>query len=81
MPQKITDVSSLRSLKLLREGDEILVITEDDDTYSPGPLPEVRRGIFPKKVEPPKYAEKILFCGWRRDIDDMIMILEALLAP
>lgn len=26
---------------VLREGDEILVIAEDDDTYSPGPLPEV----------------------------------------
>ncbi|GJX39448.1 ion channel DMI1 isoform X1 [Tanacetum coccineum] len=44
-------------------------------------LLRVQRGIFPKKVEPPKYAAKILFCGWRRDIDDMIMILEALLAP
>ncbi|GJZ69905.1 ion channel DMI1 isoform X1 [Tanacetum coccineum] len=63
---------------ILREGDEILVIAEDDDTYSPGPLPEVRRGIFPKKVEPPKYAEKILFCGWRRDIDDMIMLRHGL---
>ncbi|GJU08331.1 hypothetical protein Tco_1124761 [Tanacetum coccineum] len=27
----------------LRESDEIRVIAEDDDTYSPGPLPEVRR--------------------------------------
>lgn len=26
---------------ILKEGDEILVIAEDDDTYSPGPLPEV----------------------------------------
>lgn len=26
---------------VLREGDEILVIAEDDDTYSPGPLPKV----------------------------------------
>ncbi|CAI0375192.1 unnamed protein product [Linum tenue] len=25
---------------VLREGDEILVIAEDDDTYAPGPLPE-----------------------------------------
>ncbi|KAJ0561316.1 putative CASTOR/POLLUX/SYM8 ion channel domain, NAD(P)-binding domain superfamily [Helianthus annuus] len=66
---------------ILKEGDEILVIAEDDDTYSPGPLPEVRRGIFPKKVDPPKFPEKILFCGWRRDIDDMIMVLEAFLAP
>ncbi|XP_076956342.1 putative ion channel POLLUX [Bidens hawaiensis] len=66
---------------ILKEGDEILVIAEDDDTYSPGPLPEIRRGPFPKKVDPPKFPEKILFCGWRRDIDDMIMVLEAFLAP
>ncbi|XP_057848229.2 ion channel CASTOR isoform X5 [Cryptomeria japonica] len=26
---------------VLREGDEILVIAEDDDSYAPGPLPEV----------------------------------------
>lgn len=26
---------------VLKEGDEILVIAEDDDTYAPGPLPEV----------------------------------------
>ncbi|CAI9294233.1 unnamed protein product [Lactuca saligna] len=66
---------------ILKEGDEILVIAEDDDTYTPSPLPEVRRGLFPKKVDPPKFPEKILFCGWRRDIDDMIMVLEAFLAP
>ncbi|KAK2966097.1 hypothetical protein RJ640_025593 [Escallonia rubra] len=66
---------------VLKEGDELLVIAEDDDTYAPGPLPEVRRGLFPRISEPPKYPEKILFCGWRRDIDDMIMVLEALLAP
>lgn len=26
---------------VMREGDEVLVIAEDDDTYVPGPLPEV----------------------------------------
>lgn len=26
---------------VLKEGDEILVIAEDDDTYEPGPTPEV----------------------------------------
>lgn len=26
---------------VLKEGDEILVIAEDDDTYAPGSLPEV----------------------------------------
>lgn len=29
---------------------------------------------FPKMQDPPKYPEKILFCGWRRDIDDMIKV-------
>ncbi|XP_027193203.1 probable ion channel SYM8 isoform X2 [Cicer arietinum] len=66
---------------VLRDGDEVLVIAEDDDTYAPGPLPEVCKGYFPRMREPPKYPEKILFCGWRRDIDDMIMVLEAFLAP
>ncbi|XP_024020332.1 ion channel DMI1 [Morus notabilis] len=66
---------------VLRKGDEVLVIAEDDDTYAPGPLPEVHRGSCPKIVDPPKYPEKILFCGWRRDIDDMIMVLEAFLPP
>ncbi|XP_054792064.1 ion channel DMI1-like isoform X1 [Prosopis cineraria] len=66
---------------IMRQGDEVLVIAEDDDTYAPGPLPEVRKGHFLRIPDPPKYPEKILFCGWRRDIDDMIMVLEALLAP
>lgn len=66
---------------VLKEGDEVIVIAEDDDTYAPGPIAEVQRGLFPKISDPPKYPEKILFCGWRRDIDDMIMVLEALLAP
>lgn len=66
---------------ILREGDEIVVVAEDDDTYAPGPVPEVSRGVFPRIPDHPKFPEKILFCGWRRDIDDMIMVLEALLAP
>ncbi|GFY94702.1 hypothetical protein Acr_10g0000870 [Actinidia rufa] len=66
---------------VLKEGDEILVIAEDDDTYAPGPITKVCKGVFPKMHDPPKYPEKILFCGWRRDIDDMIYVLEAFLAP
>ncbi|KAL4281516.1 hypothetical protein GQ457_03G000740 [Hibiscus cannabinus] len=66
---------------VLKEGDEVLVIAEDDDTYAPGPLPEVPRVSFPEVPELPKYPERILFCGWRRDIHDMIMVLEAFLAP
>ncbi|KAJ0972025.1 hypothetical protein J5N97_019984 [Dioscorea zingiberensis] len=67
---------------VLKDGDEILVIAEDDDTYYPGLIPEIRQGFLPiGSNPPPKYPERILFCGWRRDIDDMIMVLEAFLAP
>ncbi|GLT97042.1 hypothetical protein SLE2022_146280 [Rubroshorea leprosula] len=45
------------------------------------PLTEVRGGLCPNLADPPKHPEKILFCGWRRDIDDMIKVLEAFLAP
>ncbi|KAK7338239.1 hypothetical protein VNO77_18842 [Canavalia gladiata] len=65
---------------VLQEGDEVLVIAEDDDTYSPVPLPTVWRGSLPKDFVYPKSPERILFCGWRRDMEDMIMVLDAYLA-
>ncbi|EFJ16608.1 hypothetical protein SELMODRAFT_50957, partial [Selaginella moellendorffii] len=65
---------------ILLEGDELLVIAEDDDTYAPAPVPKVRAGPLPKVMSHRKYPEKVLFCGWRRDMDDMIMVLEAFLA-
>ncbi|GJM97220.1 hypothetical protein PR202_ga14130 [Eleusine coracana subsp. coracana] len=66
---------------VLQEGDEVIVIAEDDDTYAPAPLPKVKRGYLPKDFVVPKSPERILFCGWRRDIEDMIMVLDAFLAP
>ncbi|KAJ0972253.1 hypothetical protein J5N97_020212 [Dioscorea zingiberensis] len=66
---------------VLQEGDEILVIAEDDDTYSPSTLPVVQGGYLPKDFNVPKSPERILFCGWRRDMEDMIMVLDAFLAP
>ncbi|NP_001389250.1 probable ion channel CASTOR isoform 2 [Oryza sativa Japonica Group] len=66
---------------VLQEGDEVLVIAEDDDTYAPAPLPKVMRGYLPKDFVVPKSPERILFCGWRRDMEDMIMVLDAFLAP
>ncbi|KAE8670185.1 putative ion channel POLLUX [Hibiscus syriacus] len=44
-------------------------------------LHEVPKVSFAEVPELPKYPERILFCGWRRDIHDMIMVLEAFLAP
>ncbi|WCJ18481.1 Ion channel DMI1 [Euphorbia peplus] len=65
---------------VLQEGDEILVLAEDYNSYHPGPLPKVHKVSCPTLIDPPKYPKKILLCGWRRDIDDMIMVLETFVA-
>ncbi|MQL76194.1 hypothetical protein Taro_008569, partial [Colocasia esculenta] len=66
---------------VLQEGDEVLVIAEDDDTYAPSTLPMVHGGRLPRDFSVPRSSERILFCGWRRDMEDMIMVLDAFLAP
>ncbi|TXG72687.1 hypothetical protein EZV62_001266 [Acer yangbiense] len=59
---------------ILQEGDEILVIAEDDDSYAPAALPTVKEASFVNIARPARMAQRILFCGWRRDIDDMIVV-------
>ncbi|KAL5712410.1 hypothetical protein ACHQM5_014588 [Ranunculus cassubicifolius] len=66
---------------VLQEGDEVLVIAEDDDTYAPTTLPMVKEASFIDFTRPARKPQKILLSGWRRDIDDMIVVLEAFLAP
>lgn len=38
-------------------------------------MPQVWRGNLPREVIGPKSTEKILLCGWRRDMEDMIMVM------
>ncbi|KAH7572981.1 hypothetical protein JRO89_XS03G0045700 [Xanthoceras sorbifolium] len=59
---------------ILQEGDEILVIAEDDDSYAPASLPMVKEASFVNIARPARMAQRILFVGWRRDIDDMIVV-------
>ncbi|MBA0585090.1 hypothetical protein Gorai_015880 [Gossypium raimondii] len=59
---------------VLQEGDEVLVIAEDDDTYAPGALPMVNGASFMHIARPARKPQKILLCGWRRDVDDMIVV-------
>ncbi|XP_034924677.1 ion channel CASTOR isoform X2 [Populus alba] len=66
---------------VLQEDDEILVIAEDDDSYAPAALPTVKEASFMHIARPARMPQKILLCGWRRDIDDMIVVLDAFLAP
>ena len=63
------------------EGDELIVIAEDDDTYEPNEtcFPEVE--IIPEPIPEIGDPEKILFCGWRRDVRDMMLLLDTMVAP
>ncbi|XP_059433748.1 ion channel CASTOR-like isoform X2 [Corylus avellana] len=65
---------------VLQEGDEVLVIAEDDDSYGPATLPTVKEASFIHFARPTKKPQKILLCGWMWDIDDMIVVLDAFLA-
>ncbi|KAF0695106.1 hypothetical protein As57867_014006, partial [Aphanomyces stellatus] len=62
----------------IAEGDEIIVLAEDNDTYKaetdPVLVPPVTttHPILPLE----KVQEKVLVCGWRRDIQDMLVLLD-----
>jgi len=66
------------------EGEEILVLAEDDDSYEPndGTYPLTAGDCIGNEEECPIYydadrpPEKILFCGWRRDMSDLISQLD-----
>lgn len=69
---------------LIEEGDKILVLAEDNDSYA------VNDGSFetdkmlaqvpPPKVHDQKNVEKIMFLGWRRDMADLITQLDEYVA-
>jgi len=62
----------------IQDGDEILVLAEDDDSYEVNDgtrrLPPV--GTLPVIAPKESKAEVLLFCGWRRDMADMIKDLD-----
>ncbi len=76
---------------IIQAGDQILVIAEDDDSYDCCAEPgdafaceealRARRTVRQQHVIPEeRVAEKLLFCGWRRDLDDMVASLDRLVA-
>lgn len=64
-------------------GDQVIVIAEDDDSYSPLDCPAALP--VPGDSCPPgvsrRAPERVLFCGWRRDMHDMIAVLDAFVYP
>lgn len=66
---------------LMQSDDQLLVIAEDDDSYAPQHAPvHVRTGPMPS-VRVSRHAEKVLFCGWRRDMEDLVMVLDEFVRP
>lgn len=62
---------------VLHPGDELLCLAEDNDTYRPGP-PAQAVPSAPGSWTPPRpRAEKVLFCGWRRNLHHMVAELES----
>jgi len=62
---------------VIQEGDKILCLAEDNDTYS---VNEDGHNLSEDKVPTisvvKRNNEKLLFCGWRRDMADMITQLD-----
>lgn len=66
---------------ILEEGDSLLFIAEDDDTYQPGQDMSNSPGLGPDVDEPPEPPTKTLLIGWRRDIQDMVLELDKWVTP
>ncbi|KAF4138283.1 Castor and Pollux of voltage-gated ion channel [Phytophthora infestans] len=65
----------------LERGDQILVLAEDDDTYKACPPVSIETGNAPSPPVKQPSRERILMCGWRRDVRDMIQLLDAVVEP
>lgn len=62
-----------------KPGERLVVIAADDDSYNVCRPFQIRaRELPPTSKDVPK-TEMILVCGWRRDIRDMVLILETTL--
>lgn len=58
------------------DGDKIIVIAEDNDTYKPHLPVTIETGCVPEPHTAKQTKEKILFCGWRRDVRDILQQLD-----
>ena len=54
------------------------MLAEDNDTFQPEPEPDgpIDRSPPPRVKSTRPKPEKILFCGWRRDVRDILLLLD-----
>ncbi|KAF0720424.1 hypothetical protein As57867_000301, partial [Aphanomyces stellatus] len=69
--------------RTIHAGDEIIVLAEDNDTYKAAAAPVVDvSGVTPTTKQPlPPPPQRILLCGWHRNIRDILILLDHLSAP
>jgi hypothetical protein len=68
--------------RIMEDGDEIIVLAEDNDTYKAEPpidIPDIMQTVPRQPL--PRPPQKILLCGWRRDIHDILHLLDNLSPP
>jgi hypothetical protein len=67
---------------VIKKDDQILCLAEDNDSYSvnAGSYNINNEGEVASLLIPNRGTERLLFCGWRRDMADMIMQLDEFVA-
>ncbi|ETW06358.1 hypothetical protein H310_02638 [Aphanomyces invadans] len=75
-----------RASRLVEEGDAIIVVAEDNDSYEAeaGPIyiPPTNNWSHSFQKRPlPAPPKRILVCGWRRDLHTILMLLQRLSLP
>ena len=67
--------------RVVSETDELIVLAEDNDTYRPKKKHKCDPGRVPWLTGESELRENILFAGWRRDLRDILLLLDAMCAP
>jgi len=67
--------------EVVHDGDKLLFLAEDDDSFHPGQLHLTSCAEAPNLVEEEEVATKTLLIGWRRDMQDMILEVDKWVAP
>ena len=62
-------------------GDGLVVLAEDDDSYEAAPAAALRSSLSAPPVDGDQAPECVLFCGWRRDLDDIVQLLDDFVVP
>ncbi|RHY26501.1 hypothetical protein DYB32_007552 [Aphanomyces invadans] len=78
----VSDAALLRTLLVIKSLPRIIVLAEDDNTYTAATSPVDSTPITAMPKQPmPIPPKNIMLCGWHRDIRDILRLLNHLSAP